>query len=322
MRKLFRSTPVFVFLVCLLLSLLAPVNAVAAAGNVIGKALVQTGGQTGGLPVAAQIAGSISVGTSTPNCYIAGAQWYTSSGTAVYSFPYETVHLDVQINAADGYSFAPDATAYINGDAATVISNAGYCLYIRSHDYTPSIWSPEIWKSPGPETVDEGGWASFVVSGQYVGRYEWYLENQDGTSSVRVQDALGLFPDLDFSGADTDKLILRSIPANMNGWKVYCRFWSVGDINSKRTASALITVRSVAPPPTPVPTPEPTPEPTPVPTPEPTPVPTPEPTPELDRLGGVDNLRFALYAVLGCIGLFILVVIVASIIGDHRDRRR
>ena len=343
MRSSFKFCSILLVLVCLCLTVLVlPSGEAEATGVAVNRALIQTSTT----PVALMSAGNISVGTTTQGCYIASAGWYTSGGSPVSTFGTDTVHLELQINAQNGFTFSPGSDAYINNDVATVVANGGSYLTVRSHDYTPSIWRPDLFKSPGPETVDEGGWASFVVSGQYVARYEWRLERPDGTSSLSLSDAISVFHTLDFSGDGTDKVILRNIPADIDGWKILCKLWSVGDISSVTSNAALITVNRLTPlptptpvptqTPTPAPTPTPTPEPTPVPTPtptpvptptpaptpEPTPVPTPEPTRLLNWAPSTNSLRLILLMVLALIALFTLCRILAAAVSNHRWRTR
>lgn len=340
MRTSIRSRFTLLLALCLCLSLLAafPAQAQATEGMIINRALVQTSTT----PVALMTTSSISVGTSSVGCYVSSADWYTSAGNPVASYFWtDTVHLEVQLTAQDGYIFSSAADAYINNEPATVVTNGGNYLVLRSHDYTPAIWRPGLFKSPGPETVDEGGWASFVVSGQFIGAYEWRLESPDGASNYSFGEISSRFPGLDFSGEDSDKIIVRNIPADMNGWKIYCVAWSVGKLSSVTSNTALITVNRLTPLPTPTPTPAPTPEPTPVPTPTPTPVPTPaptpvptpvptpEPTPEptpdpfTPKWAITENtLRDVMFALLGLIGVFVLFVLISSFVTSRRRRRR
>ena len=332
-------------LLCFCLSLLAfaPAESDAAGGWPVTRALIQTNYT----PVALMEISSVTVSTSTEGCSVASSGWYTSGGTQVTDqFGTDVVHLELTLNARDGYSFAPNADAYINNTAATVVSNNGSSLTVRSHDYTPDAWAPSVVKSPGPESVKEGASATFTATGLYVAAYEWCLERPDGSDWFSMKNTAELFPSLQYSGEDTEKLVLNNIPASMNGWKVFCKFWSVGKISSVRTAAAPVTVTAVAPAataapvpsaavtaeptvapspeptPTPVPTPEPTPVPTPVPTPEPTPVPTPESTPEpAPAESGSSSLSiWLLRGVLGAILLGILIGVIVLIIHSIRVR--
>ncbi len=273
---------------CLSLLALAPAESEAAGGWPISRALIQTNYT----PVAMMELSSVNVTTSTDGCRVSSADWYTLNGTQVNGqFGTEDVYLQVTLDAVDGYSFTSDASAYINNTATTIVSNTGSSITVRSHNYTPDAWAPSVIKSPGPEEVLEGGYATFTASGLYVESYEWCVELPDGSDWYNLKNAADIFPTLQVSGNDTEKLVLNNIPASMSGWRVFCKLWSVGHLSSVRTGTAAITVIPSSAPaadvtpepsaePTPEPTPTPTPEPTPTPTPAPTPVPTPEPTPE------------------------------------------
>ena len=331
MKKAVKRCLSLCLLLCLCLSLAGLGPRAEATSIAINKVLIQTST----IPVALMSVNEISITTSTPGAYISGAGWYTSGGDFVSNFWTDTVHLEVQLTVADGYAFGGGLPAYINNIDATVIANTGDTITVRSKDYVPEIWRPGVFKHPGPETVDEGGWCSFVVSGQYVGAYEWYFQSPDGATNVAVRDCGSLFPGVTYTGEDADKLIIRNLPAKMNGWKVYCRFWSVGMLSSVTTNTAAITVRSAATPtPVPTPTPTPTPSPTPVPTPSPvptlaptvtsqpvptvaptpqptpTPLPTPSPTPE--TVAG--SIRFTMLRLLLTVILLVLVGLVGFVV--------
>ena len=264
---------------CLCLSMFCFYPGSAEAETQINKILVQTSCT----PVALMELSKVTVTTTTTGASINNATWYTSSGTAVSDrFSDETCHLEVRLHTSSGYSFSEAVVAYINNTEATVTWESASSVLIRSHDYNPDIWAPDPIKSPGPETVNEGDWASFVVSGLYTADYQWAFESPDGRTSYTLEEAesMNIFPGMTSKGDGTDRLLIYNIPAEMDGWKIYCIHWSLHHITKKESGRALISVNYAKPVPTPEPTPEPTPAPTPVPTPAPTPVPTPVPTPE------------------------------------------
>ena len=345
MRASVKRGLLLALLLCLCLTLFAaPREAEATGGWPINRALIQTRYT----PVALMELDLMTVGTTTEGAYVASSAWIDSSGNQVVgSFGTATVYLQLTLNAQDGYLFAPNADAYINNTAATVVENGGTYLTVRSHDYKPEIWAPNVIKSPGAETVDEGGWAAFVCTGQYVGSYEWCLESPDGRASYTMAEAVSVLPTLQYSGEDSNQVILSNIPAELDGWRIFCREWSLGKLSYSKTDSALITVIGAkptpvptpsptpmpTPSPTPVPTPSPTPSPTPVPTPSPTPaptpsptpVPTPEPTPSPEPMFAPGALgtpfspvQLIFFALLGLMLIGILAILVLS----ARERRR
>ena len=262
----------FILMLCLCLSAfsLAPEN--ASAETEVKKVLVQTAYT----PVALMELQYAKVSTSTGGASIASATWYDSAHNAISGkFGTDTCHLEVRVTLAEGYVFSAVVEGYINNSGATVQRESDTSVLLISHDYTPEIWAPVPLKNPGPETVDAGGWATFVVSSMYAQDQEWCVESPDGRTwytfsealTARTEDNKILFPGLDVSGETTNTLVLKNIPASMDGWKVYCRFWSLEHRSSVKSAKAKITVRSSVPEPTPEPTPEPEPEPTPEPEP-------------------------------------------------------
>ena len=287
---------------CLCVCLCAVVSGGAAAETEIGKVLIQTG-QGGTTPVVWLELQYLPTKTSTNGVTIAGATWYTEAGEAITDkFGTETCYLVVRVTANEGYVFSANPMAFINNSEASVTRESDTALVITSHKYKPEIWAASPTKHPIGEEVEPGGWASFVAAGMYTQDYEWCLMSPDlqhrftlkeakeeATVTSREPNVPRDFADLTYSGEYTDKLILRNIPADMNGWFVYCRLYSVNRLTWTNTNNALVTV--IQPSPTPAPTPEPTPEPTPSPEPsaspspspsaEPSPSATPSPTPEV-----------------------------------------
>ena len=279
-------------LLCLSLSFLvfAPIQGEAAGGWPVSAVRIQTTYT----PVALMEVSFIEVGTTTDGCRVQSSAWYAANGTPIDDqFGTDPVYLEVTLEASGNYSFNSDAAVFINNSAASVVSCTGSTLVARSHEYTPDAWAPSVVKNPAPEEVIAGGTATFSTSGLYVAAYEWCLERPDGSDWYNLKNIAELFPTLQFSGNETDTLVLSNIPAEMDGWKAFCMLWSVGKISRIRTAGAPLVVlrgQAAAAPvstpapetaatPEPVPTATPAPKPTPIPTPKPTPAPTPVPTP-------------------------------------------
>ncbi len=252
---------------CLILLLFAasPVGARAEA-SVITKVLTTLSAT----PVALMDPSVITAATSTPGCHIISAGWFDSGGQAATgAFNAETYRLEINIGADDGYTIDPDAACYLNNSAITSVVAADGKSVLLTRDYTAEIWAPSIYKNPGDETVDEGGWASFVVSGAYVVDYEWAIVDPMQTTTIPVSRIKDQYSNMDYSGDGSTKLILRNIPYELNGWGVICNFVGLGSGNVTRSKPAVLTV---------IPSPSrvaETPEPTPTPTPEATPSPTP-----------------------------------------------
>lgn len=100
---------------------------------------------------------------------------------------------------------------------------------------------PRITKDPTGETVAAGGSAQFITRYENAVNAEWHFVSPDGTRDLVYTQAQTEFPTLQIVGGNTKDLTLNAIPAELNGWKVYCHFSnSNGAANS---GSALITVQ-------------------------------------------------------------------------------
>ena len=190
------------------------------------------------------------------------ASWIGSDGKAeTNAFKSGSYRLLITLQADAGYVFAADAKGYVNNSntgVTTERSEDGKTLTL-SRTCNTTIWTPVPVKHPGPETVKEGDWCSFVVSGMYVGSYEWIFETPEG-GTVPAERLKEKFPDVRLEGLGTGKIKVFNIPYGMNGWKVYCTEWSADKLSFVNTNSTTLTVTSDAPQPTPTPEPTPAPE--------------------------------------------------------------
>ena len=248
---------------CLSLLSLAPVNAHAATEI---KNATTTLEYTD--PVVMMDVAQNPVRASGTGYHLVSASWIDSSGNAETAyFKKGSYTLVIRLAADTGYTFAADAKGYINNSntgITTERSGDGSELTL-SRSYNATVWAPIVIKHPGPETVKEGGWCSFVVSGMYVGSYEWILESPDG-KTVPASKLADYFPNVTQEGDGTAKIKLFNIPYEMNGWKIYCTEWSVDKLSFTNTRSTTLTVTSDNPPsPSPEPTAEPEAEETPAP---------------------------------------------------------
>ena len=100
---------------------------------------------------------------------------------------------------------------------------------------------PRITKSPTGETVEVNGKCQFVTRYENAKYAEWHFVSPDGTSDLDYAQAQKKFATLKIVGGDTKDLTLDKIPAELNGWKVYCRF--TNNAGSADSGSALITVK-------------------------------------------------------------------------------
>ena len=158
---------------------------------------------------------------------------------------------------------------FVNGDGS-VTSMAAKLTVIAEEDATPVVT-----KHPTDETVEEGGEAVFVAKAKYAQEYLWRFVSPEGIT-YDCADAPDTFKGLQVSGADTERIVLKNIPAELDGYRIYCRF-TAGDVVSSNMAKLYVTEKPTEPP-TEEPTEVPAEEPTEVPTEEPTETPTEEPT--------------------------------------------
>ncbi len=105
---------------------------------------------------------------------------------------------------------------------------------------------PRVTKDPGSETVKPGGRCQFVTKYENAKFAVWHFVSPDGTRDISYLDIGTEFPTLKVINGYTKDMTLDSIPAELNGWKVYCRFSN--DYGSTDSRTALITVQSSATP--------------------------------------------------------------------------
>ena len=236
--KLRLLTLITVLSLVLSFSVALPVPA-SAEGTVIEKILTTLSAT----PVALSDPSQITAATSTPGCRITSAGWYDASGMIVSGdFGPETYTLIMDIGVADGYTISPDVACYLNNSAVSCTVDPSGKSAVLTRTYTASVWAPTVYKHPGDETVDEGGWASFVVSGGYVRDYEWALVEPEGRGVIPVDRLRDSYSQMEYTGNNSPKLNLYHIPYELNGWKVVCDMIGAGEGNTTRTNPAILTV--------------------------------------------------------------------------------
>lgn len=105
---------------------------------------------------------------------------------------------------------------------------------------------PVVTKSPTGETVAKGGSCSFSARYQNAIWAVWHFVSPDGKTDLAYQDASKKFPTMKIYNGQYSDMTLENVPAELNGWKVYCRYTNkAGSID---TGSALITVKGAAAP--------------------------------------------------------------------------
>ena len=99
--------------------------------------------------------------------------------------------------------------------------------------------SPVITKDPTDEKVQVGGSCWFVANHRGAILARWHFVAPDGTD-LQYDEAAAKFPNLNIHNGEYDSMKLSNIPAELNGYRFYCRFSNNnGAVDSK---SALLTV--------------------------------------------------------------------------------
>lgn len=100
---------------------------------------------------------------------------------------------------------------------------------------------PKITKNPTDETVPINGKCQFVTRYENADLAEWHFISPDGYRDLTYAEAEKEFPTLKIINGYAKDMTLDSIPAALNGWRVYCRFSN--NAGSADSGSALITVQ-------------------------------------------------------------------------------
>jgi hypothetical protein len=144
-------------------------------------------------------------------------------------------------------------------------SDAAMLTVIAQKDATPVVT-----KSPSDETVEEGGEAVLIAKAKYAQSYLWQFVSPDG-AIYDCADAPKSFKGLTVSGADSERIVLKNIPLELNGYRIRCKF-TAGEVVFSNTAKLTVTEKPTEPttePPTEAPTEPPTEAPTEAPTEQP-----------------------------------------------------
>ncbi len=103
---------------------------------------------------------------------------------------------------------------------------------------------PRITKDPTGETVNVGGKCQFVTRYENAKWAEWFFVSPDGSRNFSYKEAGTEFPNLKIIKGYSKDLTLSNIPAELNGWQVYCKFSN--DYGSVNSQPATITVSGAA----------------------------------------------------------------------------
>ena len=246
-------------LLCLFLCLgiCGLVPAEASAEGEIGKVLTTLSN----VPVAMDGVYSITAATSTEGCYLTSYGWYDSSGAPADGvFGTGNYRVEITVAAAEGYYFADGVAVYLNNSAADYIMNGDGSLTLY-RDYAAQLWAPTIIKQPTSEKVEVGELASFVAMATYTDTYEWTATSPDGKTKCNCEDLPDLFPGVTIGGDGKEKMNIRNVPAEMDGWSVKCTFSGPGGSAVSNAATIKVKLPET-PKPTATPKPSAAPKPT------------------------------------------------------------
>ena len=136
--------------------------------------------------------------------------------------------------------FSNDSGSVKTGTALITVQTSGASAPAGTSTPASAANLPVILKDPTGETVVPGGWCQFVTRYENATIAEWHFVSPDGTRDIDYQQAANEFAGLKVVSGNTKDMTLQNIPASLNGWRVYCRFYN--NSGSVNTGSALITV--------------------------------------------------------------------------------
>lgn len=238
-----------------LIMLGAAMPGAACAAELGGTPIEKVLATTSSTPVAGQNALEISGATSTEGCYFNNISWYDAAGAFIDgAFTTDAATVYIRLDAAAGYFFQEGLSAYLNNSAVeyTIYDGGSYIVLART--YSPDVWVPTIIKHPGGETVEEGGWCSFVATASSAESSAWRLRDANG-KEYSMEEMAAAFPGMTYTET-LGKVVIRNIPAALNGSKIYCTFTGAGGAANTNTANLNVKAEAAATPsPSPTPTP-------------------------------------------------------------------
>ena len=129
---------------------------------------------------------------------------------------------------------------FSNNNGHTKTNAAKLTVQTKNGDAAPiSNGQPVVTKNPTDETVKAGGSCYFVAKYQDAINAEWHFVSPDGRDLNYLQ-AQEEFPKMEIINGYSSTLQLKKIPAEINGWTMYCLF--TNNVGSTKTTSAKLTV--------------------------------------------------------------------------------
>ena len=101
--------------------------------------------------------------------------------------------------------------------------------------------SPVVTKSPTDETVKPGGSCWFTAEHNGAQLARWHFVSPDGTQDLQYDEMGTKYPNLTIKQGDLPHLKLENIPADLDGWRVYCRFSNKAGAIDTNSATIHVT---------------------------------------------------------------------------------
>ncbi len=101
--------------------------------------------------------------------------------------------------------------------------------------------TPVVLKNPTDETVKVGGSCWFVAKENGAVLARWHFVSPDGQTDLQHDEAVKQFPGLRVKNGDYSGMQLINIPAELDGWKFYCRYSNKAGITDSEMATLTVT---------------------------------------------------------------------------------
>ncbi len=162
----------------------------------------------------------------------------------IHNGEYDSMKLSNIPAELDGYRFY----CRFSNKQGSVDSKSALLTVVKDEDgaavTTAAVNAPVVTKSPTDETVKPGDSAYFVANHKGAILARWHFVSPDGKEDLLYTDAADRFPTMQIIHGEYSTMQLKNIPAELNGWSVYCRYSN--NNGTTDTATAKITVETAA----------------------------------------------------------------------------
>ena len=153
-------------------------------------------------------------------------------------FDAEDLHYAILYNAGDeGYGLTAD-------ELNAIVTGMQIAEYPEEPEMaeTENAGVPAATADPTDESVPAGGSCLYIATAENADYYEWHAVSQDGSIDIPYAEIATWFPELQYSGEDSEYLSLSNIPLEFNGWSSYCRF--TNDAGTSDSGKAVTYVQN------------------------------------------------------------------------------